>query len=380
MKRSAFIILCLQGAVLSFNVAASAALVPSIAAEFGTSAFFIGSIVWLYMLSYGTAALIYGPLLRAVETRKIALGCLFLFSCANFLAGISPGVKSIFAARFFMGVFGAAFIPLALIMIGRGTAQEHRGRYVGIFFSATFVASLWGLFLSGIICWRLIYLIPSLAGFILCFFVYLYLPHSRQKEKFSINYLPALRDKRVLAVFGYIFFISLFYHGVQQWLGVYFSEQYRLSQFIISMLIMLTSLSGIFGELLGGWLSDALGRIKTVDLGIGLMIISLLLLLLNLPLALLYLLMAVWGLGWTFNHAGLSTLLTDLPKEFLNESASLNSGVRFLAGGIGAFLGGLLMRRSFSLGFSLFGGCLLLLLFFSKQLIFKKPALRQAGR
>lgn len=369
MKRSTFIILCLQGAVLSFNVAASAALIPSIAAEFEVGAFFIGTIVWIYMLAYGTAALIYGPLLRVAEAKKIILGCLFLFSCANFLAGISPNIKSIFAARFFMGVFGAAFIPIALILIARGIEPERRGRYVGGFFGATFIASLFGLFLSGIIAWRLIYLIPSSAGFILCFFVYFYLPYFRQKqERFRINYLPALRDKRVLAVFSYIFFISLFYHGVQQWLGVYFFNRYQLSQFIISMLITLTSFSGIFGELLGGWLSDSLGRIKTVDLGIGLMILSVFLLIFHLPLLILYLLMVAWGLGWTFNHAGLSTLLTDLPKEFLNESASLNSSVRFLAGGVGAFLGGLLMHQSFTLGFIVFGTCLLLLLFFSRYL------------
>lgn len=376
MRRSVFIILCLQGAVLSFNVAATAALIPSVAAEFAVSAFFVGTIVWIYMLSYGTAALIYGPLVRVIDAKKIILGCMFLFSCANFLAGISPNIKSLFTARFFMGVFGAAFIPVALILIARSTEPARRGRYVGGFFGATFIASLLGLFLSGIIPWRLIYLIPSSAGFIVCLFVYFYLPHFRQEKKeFRINYLSALRDKRVLAVFTYIFFISLFYHGVQQWLGVYFSNRYQLNQFIISMLITLTSLSGIFGELLGGWFSDFLGRVKTIDLGIGLMILSVFLLIFNMPLLILYLLMVVWGLGWTFNHAGLSTLLTDLPKEFLNESASLNSSVRFLSGGVGAFLGGLLMQQSFTLGFIVFGICLLVLLIFSKQLIINRDAL-----
>ncbi|MFH0763074.1 MAG: MFS transporter [Candidatus Omnitrophota bacterium] len=365
--------MCLQGAVLSFNVAASAALIPSIAAEFALSQFFVGTIIWIYMLSYGTAALIYGPLLRALDAKRIVLVCLFLFSCANFLAGISPNIKSLFTARFFMGVFGAAFIPVALILIARSTERARRGRHVGIFFGATFTASLLGLFLSGIIPWRLIYLIPSLSGFILCLFVYLYLPRFSPGGKgLRINYLPALRDRRVLAVFSYIFFISLFFHGIQQWLGVYFSDRYQFSQFIISMLITLTSLSGIFGELLGGWFSDSLGRVKTVDLGIGLMILSVFLLIFKMPLVILYLLMAVWGLGWTFNHAGLSTLLTDLPEEFLNESASLNSSVRFLSGGAGAFLGGVLMQKSFTLGFMVFGSCFLALLIFSRQLILKR--------
>ena len=78
--------------------------------------------------------------------------------------------------------------------------------------------------------------------------------------------------------------------------------------------------------------------------------------------------MVIWGVGWTFNHAGLSTLLTDLPKEYLNEAASLNSSVRFISGGLGVALGGLIMQQSFVLGFTVFGLSLIGLLFLSKIL------------
>jgi predicted MFS family arabinose efflux permease len=76
--------------------------------------------------------------------------------------------------------------------------------------------------------------------------------------------------------------------------------------------------------------------------------------------------MIIWGLGWTFNHVGLATMLADLPPEFLNEAASLNSGVRFISGGIGMGLGGLIMSRSFNLGFIVFGSALFMLLIFGK--------------
>jgi MFS transporter, DHA1 family, inner membrane transport protein len=158
---------------------------------------------------------------------------------------------------------------------------------------------------------------------------------------------------------------------VQQWLGVYFSTQLFLNQFTISMLITLTSLSGIFGEFLGGRLADKASRQKVVSLGILGMIICIFVLLLKLPLILLSLVMIFWGLSWTFNHVGLATMLTDLPAEFLNEAASLNSGVRFISGGIGVSLGGLLMHKSFNLGFIIFGSALLLLLLSGRVFKFK---------
>jgi predicted MFS family arabinose efflux permease len=79
--------------------------------------------------------------------------------------------------------------------------------------------------------------------------------------------------------------------------------------------------------------------------------------------------MVIWGLGWTFNHAGLSTMLTDLPEDFLNEAASLNSSVRFVSGGIGVALGEFLLRRSFNPGFILTGVSLIALLVFSRKLL-----------
>lgn len=362
MKKTTFIILCFEGAILSFNVAACAALIPSISKELSVSQFVAGRAIWLYMLPYGIAALFYGPLVRFFDAKKIELVCFFLFSLANLLAAVSGNIATFFAARFLMGVFGASVIPLVLILIAKHSQPHNRGRLIGIFFSATFVASLVGLFLSGIIPWRLIFLIPALAGFILWILIYFKLPSFKQDAQgFKINYVNALKDKSVISIFTYIFFISLFYHGVQQWLGVYFSQSFEFSQFLVSMLITLTSLSGVFGEAVGGWLADVMGRIKTVNLGIMLMVLSVFSLMFKLPVIVLALIMLIWGVGWTFNHAGLSTMLTDLPKEFLNEAASLNSSVRFISGGLGAALGGMIMQKNFSAGFLVFGLGLILL-------------------
>jgi len=367
VKKVTFSILCLEGAVLSFNVAASAALIPSIAVDFALSQFVVGKIIWLYMIPYGLAAFFYGPLVRVFDARKVELFCIFLFSLANLLAGISQNIATLFAARFMMGFFGASVIPLGLILIARRLNEAKRGRYIGLFFGSTFVASLLGLFLSGVINWRLIFIIPAVSGFMLWIFMYICLPSFKEEVgNFRLGYLEALRNKKVIKIFSYIFLISLIYHAVQQWLGVYFSTQLNLSQFAISMLITLTSLSGIFGEVWGGRLADQIGRVKVVNLGIAFMVLCVFSFLIKLPLGLLALVMVIWGIGWTFNHVGLATMLTDLPAELLNEAASLNSGVRFISGGIGVSLGGLIMQKSFILGFLVFGLGLLILLYLSR--------------
>ncbi|MEW6101123.1 MAG: MFS transporter [Candidatus Omnitrophota bacterium] len=363
MKKGTFFLLCLEGAILSFSVAASSALVPSIAKDFSVSEFFAARIIWLYFLPYGIAALLYGPLVRTFNAKKIELICLFSFSLSNLAAGLSRSINLLFIFRFFMGLFGASVIPLGLILISRHVEEKMRGRSVGFFFGFTFIGSLAGLFLSGIITWRYIYLIPGLSGLLLWVALYFYLPDFKEEAAaLRFNYLSCFKNKTFFSIFTYIFLISFFYHGIQQWLGVYFSKSYQLNQFLISSLIILTGLSGILGEFFGGVLADKFGRVKTVNLGISLMIISAFALIFKLPLWVLGAIMFIWGLGWTFNHAGVSTLLTSLPEGCLNEAASLNSSLRFVSGGIGAHLSGLLMQRSFNLGFTALGAGLLVLL------------------
>jgi DHA1 family purine base/nucleoside efflux pump-like MFS transporter len=369
MKKTTFSILCLEGAILSFNVAAASALIPSIAADFALSQFFVGKIIWLYMLPYGLAAFFYGPLVRIVDARRVELICIFLFSLANLLAGLSPNISILFISRFLMGLFGASVIPLGLILIAKRIEQSKRGTFIGIFFGSTFIASLLGLFLSGFIYWRMIFIIPAILGFSLWVFMFIYLPNFREGfGNFRFGYLRAFKDQQVIRIFIYIFLISLIYHAVQQWLGVYFSTQFLLNQFTISTLITLTSLSGVFGEFWGGSLCDKLSRQKIVTIGIAVMMGCIFALLMKLPVSLLSVIMILWGIGWTFNHVGLATMLTDLPGEFLNEAASLNSGVRFISGGIGACLGGVLMHKSFHLGFSVFGASLLAMLFLTNYM------------
>jgi predicted MFS family arabinose efflux permease len=379
MKKGTFVLLCIEGAILSFNVAATSALIPSISRDLGIGQVVGGAIVWAYMIPYGIAALFYGPLIRIVEPRKLELFSFSLFSVANLGFALAGTYMEAIGWRFLMGICGASVVPLVLILIGKLAHPRERGKLVGVFFSATFVSSLAGLFLSGILPWRYIYTIPACCGFLLCAIMYRFLPEFKfEKERFSLNYLAPFQDKTILFIFVYIFFVSMFYHGIQQWLGVYLSLKFDFQQFLISMMVTFTSLAGITGEITGGWISDKIGRLKTIEGGLTFMILSAFLLTLKLNKILMAGVFVLWGLGWTINHAGLSSLLTDLPKKYLNEAASLNSGIRFLSGGLGAWLGGLCIKKSPELNFFFFGWALIILAAFARNIL--HPALSENRR
>jgi len=189
------------------------------------------------------------------------------------------------------------------------------------------------------------------------------------KTETASRYLEAFKRPEILKVFVYIFLISLFYHGVRQWLGVYFAQSLGLKQFFVSLLLTVGSLAGIFGEAIGGHLSDKKGRVRTLKAGVFMMTLAVFFMIFMRSAFIIPLLMFLWGFGWTMNHAGLSTFLTDLDKRYIKEVSSLNSSIRFISGGLGVVLGGWIMQQSFSLGFLIYALLLFVMLIFTKRIL-----------
>jgi predicted MFS family arabinose efflux permease len=373
MDRRSFFILCALSCVLSFSVAATAALIPSIASYFNKDALLAGKLVWIYMLAYGLCALFGGPLTRKFSIKRLLLFSLLLFSSAALLVGLAPVLGLAFLGRLGMGVFGSCFVPLSLIIIGKEVKPKSKPKYIGFLFSASFMASLCGLFLSGVLFWRYIYLIPAGLGAVLFVYSFSVLEPFDYRGKFKISYLATFKERRVITLFTFIILGSFFDHGIQQWLGVYLSREYSFNQFFISAVFTISSLVAIFGENIGGFCAARFGS-KNIAFW-GLLSMSLfigLLLSFSSPEA-LFAIIVFWGFGWAFNHVGLSSLLTSLPDKFLRDASSLNSSLRFFAGGLGAFWGGKAIAvLDFRTHFMISGLCVFILgLFLKNQKILK---------
>jgi len=333
-------------------VASISAIVPAIARDLGISVFVVGRVNWAYMLPYGVCALFYGPLTRFFHNRQINVATLSFFALFSLLSGCAADYRALFVFRFLVGVFAAATTPLVLIYLADRAAPEKRGKYVGFFFSATFMATLLGLFLSGLVSWRWMFFLPAGMAVAAAALTALFFPKTEtQRHAAQSRYIEAMAQPAIRRAFAYIFLVSLFYHGVRQWLGVYFAQDLGWQQLWVSMALTLGALAGVFGEAYGGLASDKKGRLPTLKSGVLLMAVATGLFIFFRTAWVIPVLMLAWGFGWTINHAGMSTHLTDLDKRFMKEISSLNSSVRFVAGGAGVLVGGALFQQSFRLGF-----------------------------
>ncbi len=273
-------------------------------------------------------------------------------------------------ARVLMGITAASAIPLGLMIIGELFEKRIRGRLVGGFFSCAFIASLAGIALSGVAKWQWLFFVPSMLSVLLAIgFMAFGSEHLSRVHVGHVNYLRALRNVKIRNVFIFIFAISFLYHGVHKWYGIYLSRVYQFTQFQISIYFIIAALGGMFGQLLGGVLSDKKGRLVSCRAGILGLSLGIMLLFGTYSAILLGMVIALVSIGWTVGHNGLSTVLTDFPDEDRPMIASLNSSIRFISGGIGFCVSAYFVEKNFGLTFSVIGALMLLPSFVLRKVI-----------
>lgn len=360
--------LCLGCITVSFNIAAIAAVIPVISADLGLLDFEAAKIIPYYLLPYGIGALIYAPLTRFVEYRLVMAGALAVFAVACFICGAAESLEYIIVSRILMGITASSAIPLGLMIIGELFEKHLRGRLVGGFFSGAFIASLAGVILSGVAHWRWLFYVPAILGALLAVGVLVFgAKHLNRVHIGHLNYVRALQDTKIRNVFLIIFAMSFLYHGVHTWYGIYFSRIYKFTQFQISAIFIVAMVSGMFGQLIGGVLSDKKGRLAACRAGVLGLAAGTMFLAGIYPIIVLGLVIALISIGWTIGHNGLSTVLTDFPDEDRPMIASLNSSVRFISGGIGFCASAYFVEKSFGMTFLIIGIFMLILSMFLKR-------------
>jgi predicted MFS family arabinose efflux permease len=369
-KKYVYALICFGCLTISFNVAAIAAAVPVISAGLGLSDLLVARIIPYYLIPYGLGALIYAPLTKYISYRWVYILTMSLYGLFCLICGFATDLDFLLVGRTGMGITASSAIPLGLMLIGEFFGKEVRGRLIGVFFSCAFIASIAGLVVMGIMNWPWIFHIPAFMASALAVVVLIYPSHLLNKKHVGhINYARALTQPEIAKVFAYIFIISFLYHGVHKWYGVYLSQVYGFDKLTISFMIILTVIGGMFGQLLGGVLTDKKGRLLTCAIGIVGLSVTICLLFGHYSKLVLGVILLLISVFWTVGHNGISTVLTDFSHEDRPIIASLNSSVRFIGGGIGFYVSSLFVVKSFSLTFLSIGICLIVLAGFLKCVV-----------
>jgi sugar phosphate permease len=261
----------------------------SLIVAFGISNITFGYLSSAYNWTYALCQLPIGVLLDRFGVRRVGRISTFVWGMASFCASIAPGIPSLFAARFLLGIGEAPTFPANAKAIGLWFPPSKRGFATAIFDSAAKFSSVIGVPLLGIVLlkigWRWSFALTgfiSMLYFLLFWRVYsdpeddlslsaadremLSVPQQPElakidapREPESLSYLLGQRKAIGLAIgfgsYNYVFYLLL------AWLPSYLTIALHIDAYHSFLYTSFPWLVATIGDLaVGGWLVDSLIR------------------------------------------------------------------------------------------------------------------------
>lgn len=329
-----------------------------------------GFVFSTYLIGYAASSLILVPLTDRLPTEKLMIFGIITTIVSNILFALfADGMWSASGLRFLMGIGNVAtYIPGIRLVSSRFTG-EHRGKAIGLFVGAAYAGTtlsyiFMGMLLGHTDSWKTAYLIVSLISSLSIFlsWVLIYSPPSKHLNGKSTmrmsGYLDlsTLLDKSLaLAILSYALHTAELYLA-RMWLPLLLAAvfvQQGLSTLDATSTAAATSgiifMMGIIGVLLGGVLSDYIGRtiaaasIFTVS-GICSFILGWII---HAPIDLIIVIGFIYGFMTAADSAIHSTAIVELsPHDKIGSSQALQSFIGFTIGSIAPIFAGYLLDIS----------------------------------
>ena len=343
--------------VIFFQAFMVAPLLPRLADVFGVSIETMGLVVPAYMIPYGMATLVYGPLSDRFGRGRIILLSLFAFILLTAVTAAAWSPSAMLLFRLLTGLGASGVVPMTLTLIGDLFPFQERGRPLGWLFGAIAggmaLGSTAGVMLEPFITWRGIFLgVAGLGAAVLV----LLLPHRSLLRGTSKRAGPGYRELlagygRLLVsgrgrrTYGYVLLNAIFHSGVYTWLGLYFAQRYGLGEIGIGLAILGYGTPGfLFGPLIGR-AADRWGRFRLLPAGLAVGGASAAALALHLPVIAAAWLVTALSLGYAMTQPLLAGIVTDLGPN-RGQAVGLNAFVLFSGFGVGS----LIFARALGLG------------------------------
>ena len=345
-----------------------APLIPRLAAVFDVSVQTMGLAVPAYLIAYGVATLVYGPLSDRLGRRPVIIVSLTAFVLLTMLTSLANSSTELTMLRLATGLGAGGIVPLALMLIGDLFPYRERGRPIGWLFGAMAggmaCGSVVGVMLEPLISWQgLFWSVAALSAAALSGLMhYRGLLGKRgvaaQPSPGAIvaGYWSLLGTARGRRTYSYVFLNAVFHSGVFTWLGVYFSRRYGVGEVGIGLALLGYGVPGfLFGPAIGR-LADRLGRSYLIPLGLILAGASASALALNIPIVLAPVFVTLLSLGYDLTQPLLAGIVTDLgPRR--GQAVGLMAFILFVGFGVGSLIFGAMLPLGIETDLVVFGAC-----------------------
>lgn len=301
--------------------------------------------------------------------KLLMLFSLGMLTIGTFAIGLIPIYSVLVMGLFLAGLAKSLFDPSLQAFIGNFVPFEKRGQVIGATEMAWAGSTLIGIPAAGLVIERFSWQTPFfiLGGLsLVCFFIILKLMPkesceagpSRHHTPMAANWKTIIKNKKVLGVLSFSFFMSLGNDNLFVIYGAWLEQSYHLSLAAIGFGTIVIGLAEVTGEGCTAFFSDRIGLKKSVVIGSSLCTGAYFILPL-LDIGLPYVIPGVFLLFFTFEFTIVTAM--SLSTELVPTLRASTMAAFFAIAGIGrvagAFLGGLIWSSAGFVPICLVSGC-----------------------
>ena len=323
------------------------AVIPILGGELGDIAT-IGMLASLVTLFYGWFSLPVGFIADRISKKLLITGSMVLCGGASILIGLSPNIPVTAIALILLGIGASLYHPCGYAHMSLAS-DEMRGRYMGFqglggdmgmavsFLTSSLLGARFGWRMTFII-WGVIGLIMAAIDLIVIRDIAYEVPEGGHPGPVAtIKKMFGSTDRsKLIITLGVVVLSGMLWTGVSSFIMVYLNEEKVMPLVLAGGLSTLKYTVGAFAQIVGGEMSDRIGRKKLLLFGYAGFAISLLALIYS-PNIVSVMVILVILLGFTFflTQSPMNALLGDIASK---DTVGVTYGVNFtLKYGIGFF-------------------------------------------
>ena len=323
------------------------AMIPILGGDLGDIAT-VGMLASLVTLFYGWLSLPVGFIADRFSKKTLIMASMILCGGASIIIGISPSIPIAAIGLIILGIGASLYHPCGYAHMSL-VSDASRGRYMGIqglagdmgmavsYLTSSLLGIRFGWRMTFII-WGAIGLTMAAIDFLVAHDIACEIPeggHVGPVE--TLRRMFSTTDRATLLItLGIVVLSGMLWTGVASFIMVFIEEQKGISFVIAGGLSTLKYTVGAFAQILGGELSDKMGRKKLLLFGyagFALSLIGFIMAPSNLPI--LALMVVVLGFTFFITQSPMNALLGDVARK---DTVGVTYGVNFtLKYGIGFF-------------------------------------------
>ena len=321
-------------------------MVPLLSEDLGISTAAAGGTMTAYAIAYAVMSPLLVSLTGQIGRRRVLAAGLTIFALASLLSAVSTNITMLYIARALAAAGAGIVTPVGAAVVAALAPPKAQGKSIAAFYFGLTLSQVLGVPAGGWVAytfgWRAAFWIVLVLTSIAALLVWVRVPAGLRFKPVTLTDLGnALKDGVIM---GAVLFTASFLGAIYvlfTYLAPLMAGTMGYGRDGITLVLLVFGLGAVAGNLMGGWMTDRLGSIKSLVI-LCLAQIVLMPMFSGLPLApwLLFILVFAWSvMGWSF-VAPQQVRLLHLAPNIAGVVLALNAAAIYVGTAAGSAIGG----------------------------------------